>query len=185
MRRALLTAALFGALAAPAQAHITIIPAAARPGETRTLSFRVLNERQAATTKVDVYVPAGVKATPVARPGWSLAPAGDHFTWSADGPGDAISGEHAKDFQLRAGPFPHAGRVVFKALQYYDDGQIVRWIQDPKPDAERPAPVLQLTATGRAESSSGGSSSAGFAILGAVVLAGAGGGLLLLRRRRR
>ena len=37
-----------------------------------------------------------------------------------------------------------APRIVFKALQHYADGQVVRWIQDPDGRAERPAAVLDL-----------------------------------------
>ena len=37
--------------------------------------------------------------------------------------------------------------MVFKTLQHYSDGEVVRWIQEPQPNAaetERPAPVLKL-----------------------------------------
>ena len=42
-------------------------------------------------------------------------------------------------------------QIVFKALQTYSDGDIVRWIDEPADgvELEHPAPVLKLTkATG-------------------------------------
>ena len=36
-----------------------------------------------------------------------------------------------EDFKVRLGPLPDEPRIVFKALQHYADGQVVRWIQDP------------------------------------------------------
>jgi hypothetical protein len=39
-------------------------------------------------------------------------------------------------------------QVVFKALQTYSDGTVVRWIDEPTTDGtepEKPAPVLKLT----------------------------------------
>ena len=49
-----------------------------------------------------------------------------------------------EEFKVRLGPLPDRGQIVFKALQYYADGQVVRWIQNPTEDAERPAAVLDL-----------------------------------------
>ncbi len=185
MRRALVTVLLFGLLAPAASAHVTVIPATARPGETRALTFRVLNERDdAETVRVELFIPAGVHATAADRPGWTRVESPGKVDWTA-GPGAAIGGAGAKDFEVRAGPFPHAARVVFKVLQHYSDGQIVRWIQDPDPGADRPAPYVQLTATGRPEPSGGGSSATGFAILAALLALAAGAAAVLLRRRRR
>jgi LPXTG-motif cell wall-anchored protein len=181
---ALLAAALFGLLAPAASAHVTVIPAAARPGETRALTFRVLNERDdAKTVRVDLFLPAGVRAKAADRRGWTRVDKPGEIDWIA-GADAAIGGAGAKDFELRVGPLPKSGRVVFKVLQHYSDGQIVRWIQDPDPGADRPAPFVQLTASGR-PATSGGSSAAGFAILAALLALAAGAGALLLRRRRR
>ncbi|WP_051323839.1 DUF1775 domain-containing protein [Candidatus Solirubrobacter pratensis] len=186
MKRALATLAAFALLAAPASAHVTVLPATARPGESRTLTFRVLNERDGATTvAVDLFLPRGVTGKPADRPGWTMLDGGAEVHWSAKDASAAIGGESSKDFELAVGPLPKAQRVVFKVLQHYSDGEVVRWIQDPQPGAERPAPVLQLTATGRPAAAGGSSSAAGFAILAAVVVAAAGGALGLLRRRRR
>jgi Domain of unkown function (DUF1775) len=53
------------------------------------------------------------------------------------------------NFPVSAGPFPEdADRLVFKAVQTYSNGEVVRWIQDApegRPEPERPAPILTLT----------------------------------------
>ncbi len=187
MRLLALTAAVFALAASAASAHVTVIPASARPGEARTLTFRVLNERDdAQTVGVEVFIPAGVSATPGARRGWTMVDKGGSVEWTADSPSDAIGGSTAKDFDLRVGPLPHANRLVFKVLQRYSTGDVVRWIQDPSPGADRPAPVVELTATGRPRPAGGSSSAAtGWALLAALAAAVAGGGALILRRRRR
>ncbi len=187
MRLLALTAAVFVLVASAASAHVTVIPASARPGEARTLTFRVLNERDdAQTVGVELFIPAGVTADPGARRGWTAVDKGGSVEWTADSPSDAIGGSTAKDFDLRVGPLPHAGRLVFKVLQRYSSGDVVRWIQDPSPGADRPAPVVELTATGR-PSKPGGSSSAtaGWALLAVLAAGAAAGAALILRRRRR
>jgi uncharacterized protein YcnI len=181
VRRALATLAAFLVLAPAASAHVTVIPAAARPGETRTLTLRVLNERaDANTVGVQVFIPAGTRFEAKPRARWTTATKPGEVDWTAE-TGESIGGETAKDFQLTVGPLPRTERLVLKVLQRYSDGEIVRWIQDPKDGAERPAPFVQLTRATEKSSSS----AAGFAILAAVVVVAAGGVLLLLRRRRR
>jgi periplasmic copper chaperone A len=116
-----------------------------------------------------------------------------------------------QEFPVSAGPLPATDKLVFKALQTYSDGNVVRWIEEPGADGkepEHPAPVLKLkpkattspspgvepvagsgdsgAAGGDAESASG---SAGllFGVAGLVAgLAGfVLGGLAFLRTRRR
>jgi uncharacterized protein YcnI len=186
MRLLALAGLLFFAVVSAASAHVTVIPSAARPGETRALTFRVLNERSDATTVgVDLFIPAGVTARAADRRGWTKLDSGTQVQWKADSPADAISGEQSKDFEVTVGPLPDEKQVVFKVLQHYSTGEVVRWIQDPTPDADRPAPVLQLTATGRPQSSGGSSSAAGWAVLAVVAVLAIGAGALILRRRAR
>jgi len=172
-------------LAPAADAHVTVMPATARPGQTVTLNFRVLNERSdARTVGIDIFVPPGLHATASDRRGWTRADRPREFSWTADGSGAAIGGSSAKDFELRVGPLPQSSSVVFKALQHYSDGAVVRWIQTSA-GGDRPAPVLRLSATGQAGGGGGGGSSgAAFAIPVLVVLLLLGGGVLLRRRAR-
>jgi uncharacterized protein YcnI len=129
---------------ASALAHVTVLPESSRPGQIADLTFRVPNERDdAATIGVDVFLPGGVPAKVEPHEGWTATRVGDEVRWVADG-GHSIRPGRMEDFKVRLGPFPQAPRIVFKALQHYADGQIVRWIQDPTTDAERPAAVLDL-----------------------------------------
>ncbi|HZP29780.1 MAG TPA: DUF1775 domain-containing protein, partial [Acidimicrobiia bacterium] len=52
-------------------------------------------------------------------------------------------------FTVFGGPLPtKTGKLVFKALQTYSDGSVVRWIETPTkgaPAPENPAPTLTLT----------------------------------------
>jgi uncharacterized protein YcnI len=184
MRLLALVGLVFFAAASAASAHVTVIPSAARPGETRVLTFRVVNERSdAATVAVELFMPAGIAAQPADLRGWTRAESGSRVTWTANGASDAISGERSRDFEVKAGPLPDRRQLVFKVLQHYSSGEVVRWIQDPSPDADRPAPVLQLTSTGRPQSSGGSSSAAGWAVLALVAVVAIGGAALILRRR--
>jgi periplasmic copper chaperone A len=170
---------------APAGAHITVKPATAKPGATVPLAFEVLNEREDATTVgVSVFLPAGLKTVDVPpHTGWKATVkrgAATEIDWTLTRQAAAIAGTRAQDFAVTLGPLPHGRQVVFKALQTYADGQVVRWIQDPGPDADRPAPALALGA----RSGGGGSSSLGFVVLAAVIAAAMAAGVLLARRRR-
>ena len=189
MRRGVL-AALVALLLAPAlaYAHITIIPSAAKPGSTAALAFVVPNEREdAVTVGLSVFLPPGLKTVDVPpHTGWKSAvkrgPGGtvSEIDWTLSRQAAAIGGTDAQDFAATLGPLPQGDQVVFKALQRYADGQVVRWIQDPEPDAERPAAVLSL---GQG-SSSGGSSSLGFVALAVVLVLAMTVGILVARRRR-
>jgi uncharacterized protein YcnI len=150
------------ALPAAASAHVTLQPSTAPADGFTRLDVRVPNERDdAATVKVDVQLPPGfafVSYEP--RPGWKVAVKRAkaeqpieveggfevdeevrQITWSGGriGPGEFV------DFGLSLRmPKGEAGdKLTFKALQTYDDGDVVRWI-GPE-DADEPAPIVTLT----------------------------------------
>ena len=150
------------ALPAAASAHVTLQPSTAPADGFTRLDVRVPNERDdAATVKVDVQLPPGfafVSYEP--RPGWKVtvqrAKAEQpieveggfevdeevrRITWQGGriGPGEFV------DFGLSLRmPKGEAGdKLTFKALQTYDDGDVVRWI-GPE-DADEPAPIVTLT----------------------------------------
>ena len=163
-------AVLVLALAGPASAHVTVNPNAATKGGYTKVSFRVPTESDtASTTKVEVNLPT---TTPIASvslkplPGWTaatvksklatpvktddgeLTEAVSKITWTA-GAGSEIKPGQFQEFDVSLGPLPDADQVVFKALQTYSDGTVVRWIDEPTTDGsepEKPAPVLKLTA---------------------------------------
>jgi periplasmic copper chaperone A len=158
------------ALAGPAFAHVTITPGSAPQGSTAELTFKVPNEEsKAATVELQVQVPT---AHPIAQflvkpvPGWtvtvqtitlpkpivtddgSFTTAVSEVTWK----GGTIQPGQYQDFSVSADPLPSGvGQLVFKAVQTYSNGDVVRWIDLPQagqPDPEHPAPVLTLTAAG-------------------------------------
>jgi uncharacterized protein YcnI len=172
--RALLVAGGAGigvvALAGTAFAHVTITPGSAPQGSTAELTFTVPNEEStAATVEVQIQVPT---ARPIAQflvkpvPGWtvsvqtvtlakpvvtddgSFTTAVSEVTWTG---GKILPGQF-QDFSVSADPLPSGiSQLVFKALQTYSNGDVVRWIDVPQagqPDPEHPAPVLTLTPAG-------------------------------------
>jgi periplasmic copper chaperone A len=170
-------------LAAPASAHVTVIPDVARPGDTVALTFRVPNERDdAATVGLDLFLPPGVPAKFAPHPGWSRQDLGDgHIVWTVQAPDKVIGPGRTQDFKVTLGPLPQQNRITFKALQHYADGQIVRWIQTSSPDDERPAAFLDLSGKGAGKKDKG----AWPLYVGAVAVIVAVVTLALFRRRRR
>jgi hypothetical protein len=70
------------------------------------------------------------------------------ITWTAEGPTGIKPGEF-DEFAISLGPLPTEGdELVFKAVQTYSDGEVVRWIDEATGDeeVERPAPIVTLTA---------------------------------------
>ena len=155
MRRSIFGAAAALALLMPstAGAHVTLQPDAAPAGGFTRLDVRVPNERDdAGTTKVDVQLPPGfgfVSYEPV--PGWDVKVArkGEQvtrITWTGRGEQGVVEPGQFQDFGLSLKmPDGEGGeKLTFKALQTYDDGEVVRWI-GPE-DADEPAPVVTLEA---------------------------------------
>lgn len=158
------------AFAAPASAHVSVSSADATQGGYGKAVFRVPTESDtASTTKVEVFLP---DATPIASvstmpvPGWTAATttkklttplktddgevteAVTTVTWTASQAGAIKPGEF-QEFPLSLGPLPKTDQLVFKAIQTYSDGKVVRWIEEQAPGAAEPtnpAPVLKLVA---------------------------------------
>jgi uncharacterized protein YcnI len=155
------------ATALPAAAHVTVNPKEANQGGFAKLAFRVPNERDKATTKLEVAFPdkdaiANVSYKPL--PGWKVAvtkkkldkpikvhgedvsEAVDRVTWTADSAATAIQPGQFQEFEVSVGPLPEVDQLVFKALQTYDGGEVVRWIDETtgSEEPEHPAPVLKL-----------------------------------------
>jgi uncharacterized protein YcnI len=156
-----------------AAAHVTVNPGSLPQGGFGRVAFRVPNESPtAATTKVEIFLPdehpiRSVSTMPV--PGWTVKVtmrtldepiAGGHggettevvsqITWTAKGADNAISQGQFQEFPVSLGPLPETDQLVFKALQTYSDGNVVRWIEEPAEgrELELPAPVLRLAPAG-------------------------------------
>jgi uncharacterized protein YcnI len=192
------------AVAVPAFAHVGITPSSAPAGSAAELTFRVPDEEvTAATVELQVKIPTG---HPIAQllvkpvPGWTASvttialaqpiatddgtfdSAVSEVTWRG---GKILPGQF-QDFSVSADPLPSAiGELVFKAIQTYSNGDVVRWIdltQPGEPAPEHPAPVLTLTAGPSADSgdaggtavASGTDGSAGDDVTVAILLGAAG-----------
>jgi uncharacterized protein YcnI len=151
----------------PAWAHVTVQPGSAPQGGFATFAFQVPNERDnASTVQLEVEFPsdhpipfvsvepvsgwtADVQKTqldpPVEAEGEEITEAVATITWS----GGAIAPGEFQQFLVSAGPLPDdTDHLEFKAIQTYDNGDVVRWIQETPEGGEEPefpAPVLELT----------------------------------------
>ncbi|GAB3107282.1 YcnI family protein [Streptomyces calidiresistens] len=151
--------------AGTAAAHVTVDPAEVPGGGYRTVNVKVPNERDdASTVEVELYLDtdhpiASVMPQPV--PGWDIEietteldePLEMHgrqitevpsrIVWS----GGEINPGMFQQFPISMGRLPSdADRLVLNAIQTYDSGEVVRWIDEPTDDAEHPAATLTLTA---------------------------------------
>ncbi|BFV58175.1 YcnI family protein [Kitasatospora sp. CMC57] len=216
------------ALAGPAFAHVTVQPGSTPQGGYSAVAFRVPNESDTASTvKLEVNLPldhpmASVRTQPI--PGWTatlekskldkplkshgkdITEAVSKITWTADA-GTKIGPGQYQDFSVSLGAMPtDTEKLTFKALQTYDNGDVVRWIDETKdgqPEPAKPAPVLTLTKAAAAGDHHAGSADAAkdqgadhtatssddstartLGVVGIVVgVIGAGLGVLGLRRK--
>ncbi|MFF9346511.1 YcnI family protein [Streptomyces sp. NPDC014734] len=162
-------------LAGTASAHVSVQPQGeAAKGGYATVNIKVPNERDnASTIKLEVSFPTDhplASVTPQAVPGWDIEvtrsklakplemhgqkinEAVSKVTWTATGGKDdaGIRPGYFQQFPLSLGQLPEdADQLVLKAVQTYDNKEVVRWIEEQKEGAdepESPAPVLKLTA---------------------------------------
>jgi periplasmic copper chaperone A len=159
MRRVIVSgvaaAAALVAAAAPAAAHNEWEPSTAAPGSVVDLTLSVAGEQpDAGTTTVELFFPAPITVAALpAVPGWTatlmdgqVGEPASGVTWTGGPtPGDV-------ELPIRLGPLPsEPGRLQFKTVQTYDNGEVDRWIDEwpegaPEPPA--PGPVLDLVAGG-------------------------------------
>jgi uncharacterized protein YcnI len=137
---------------ARADAHVTLAPRTVSPGGTVEFTIRCPDESAtAATVKLVVQLPvdarlAGVRVPAV--PGWHSRTtvrdgAVDTITWE----GGAIKPHEVGYFHLVAAVPATSGPLPFKAVQTYDDGHVVRWIDERapgEPEPPFPAPVVDV-----------------------------------------
>ncbi|HEX4246623.1 MAG TPA: YcnI family protein [Pseudonocardia sp.] len=208
-------------LAGTASAHVTANPNTASQGGNAKIAFRTPNEEDSANTvKLELTFPTdhpipSVLVEPV--PGWTatvdkanlatpittddgqVTQAVSKITWS----GGQITPGQFQDFNVSLESLPSdTDQLVFKAVQTYSNGDVVRWIDltpPGGPEPAHPAPTLTLTkasgddapagagspapAASPPPSSSGGGAGVTLGIIGAILgLVGAVLGALALRR---
>jgi uncharacterized protein len=160
-------------LSSPSFAHVSVQPeGAAAKGSYATVAFKVPNERDnASTTKLEVNFPADhplasvmpqpvqgwdVKVTrskldkPLDLHGRQVDEAVTKVVWTAEDKKGGIAPGFFQKFPVSVGPLPEdADELVFKALQTYSNGEVVRWIElqeEGQEEPDSPAPVLALSA---------------------------------------
>jgi periplasmic copper chaperone A len=160
--RRLLLATLAGALLFPqaAAAHVTLNPREWEAGGFARFAVRVPNERpNADTTEVTVQFPEGViSASFQPIPGWKrtvematldepVEVFGEQVTekiasvtWSGGRIAPGEFQEFGVSFQVPETP---GESLIFPSLQTYSNGEVVRWV-DPDPEAETPAPQVEV-----------------------------------------
>jgi uncharacterized protein YcnI len=145
-RLLLITATFVCASAMPAFAHTSFTPDEAGPGTLVRTTLHAADERDDATiTQVELFFPEGVLIPAgelVSGPGWTGTVFPERILWT----GGTADGD--QEFQMTLGPLPdQPGRLQFRVLQTYSNGDVDRWIQEwPAGAAEpdMPGPVIDL-----------------------------------------
>jgi uncharacterized protein YcnI len=154
----------------PAWAHVSVSPSTAAQGAFVTLTFQVPNEiDDANTSKLVVQFPedpvfTSARTKPI--PGWTATiqkanlttPLTDDeggsineriasITWTA-AEGQGIKPPEFQQFLVSTRMPEGADEVLFPAIQTYDNGEEVRWVQQTPeggPEPDNPAPAVELT----------------------------------------
>jgi uncharacterized protein YcnI len=169
MRRIAIALAAALALLAPAaaQAHVSVHPNEVPIGSFATLDIRVPNEMESASTiKLAVQVPPGfLDISTEYMPGWTakvltsklakpvqtddgeVTEQVREIVWTGDGKQGTIPPGQFVNFPISTEiPGKQGEELPFKVLQYYDNGEVVRWIGGPS--SAEPAPRIDVTAPG-------------------------------------
>ena len=181
MRRIAFAVAVLGALLAPAavQAHVSLHPNEVPTGAFATLDIRVPNESEDANTvKLAVQFPPGFLDVPTEyMPGWTakvktsklakpvqtedgeVTEQVREIIWTGHGQQGKIPPGQFLNFPISTVIPGKAGEeLTFKTLQYYDNGEVARWIGPPESD--EPAPQIAITAAGGVLQDAAGSETA-------------------------
>jgi uncharacterized protein YcnI len=170
MRRITIPLIAVLAAAAPpaaASAHVSLHPNEVPTGAYATLDLRVPNESDKANTvKIAVQLPSGfTDVSPEFMPGWTpkirtvklakpvqsddgpITEGVREIVWEGKGADGKIPPGQFLNFPISTEiPGKAGSTITFKVLQYYDDGEVARWIGPLSSD--EPAPDIDVTAAG-------------------------------------
>ena len=137
--------------ASPAWAHVEVSADKTQAGATNvTVTFHGEAESTTAGIRSEqVFLPESITASQIhlakAPAGWTFTAAPDSFTVA----GPALPKGTDAQWSVLIDKLPAtASQLVFKTIETYGDGEVVRWIteqQPGQPEPEHPAPVLKLT----------------------------------------
>jgi uncharacterized protein YcnI len=114
------------ALAAPAAAHVTLVPVFVEANVTTRIELDVPNERPDAMTGLTLTVPGNIEiVSSEAPPGWRASAGDRRASWS----GGRLGSEQTLRFPVTVLARGPAGTRRVAASQTYGDGATVRWAQ--------------------------------------------------------
>jgi uncharacterized protein YcnI len=136
---------VIAAAAPPAAGHVQVRPNTAAPDDAVLFEVLVPNERENRTVELELAIPAGVLPFSYEdTPGWRrelrLNPNQSirSIVWRG-----RLQTDGYVRFGFLASTPPREGEIAWKAVQTYDDGTKVRWIEPP--DGEQPAAVTMVS----------------------------------------
>lgn len=133
-----------------ASAHVTVYPSETSQGSYEKFTVRVPSEKDIATVKVEVKIPAEAEISRFEpKPGWKYDLTKDAASgkitsvlWTAEGSG--LTSTEFGEFNMQGKVGSNASQIVWKAYQTYQDGSVVEWTGAPGSD--KPASVTQVKA---------------------------------------
>jgi uncharacterized protein YcnI len=200
LRRALVAASLVGAVSAllptAANAHVTVWPRAASHGAYERYVVRVPNEKDVATTRVEIRFPAAVRISSFLDvPGWKLEVVTDSAgkitgaVWTGN-----LPPKRFVEFPFVAVNPKEGASVAWPAFQTYEGNQIVEWTGpegsktpvsvttlSPRPATGAAADSAARASAAATDANGGGSSMPLYLSLAALALALVSLGLSLRR----
>lgn len=131
-------------LPAGAFAHVTVTPKQSTPGAWEKYEIRVPNEKQVATTGLEVRFPAGLRIVSFEdKPGWTIEPLRNAqgaivgARWSGQ-----LPPERFVEFGVVAVNPKAGGELLWSAAQTYADGTVADW--SGAAGSPKPAPRVSL-----------------------------------------
>jgi len=144
MSRLICLTAIFATMVVTAFAHVTVQPKQSMPGATQRYALRVPTEKFVPTVRVEVEFPSNLNVTAIeAKTGWKIEQ-------KRDGSGritrvtlnGSLSPSESTQFYFTARNPVNEGKLVFKAIQIYEDGTKSEWTGGE--GSRTPAPVVEL-----------------------------------------
>ena len=130
--------ALLGGGAAPAMAHVDVLPTEVAQGEALEFTIRVPNERDIPTTRVQVDFPPQITVYSFAAPppGWTMRTVrGPDKRFTRVVYTGSLPVSQYVDFQVLGTPF-ESGTALWKTRQTYADGAVKPWTAAPEKPGE-------------------------------------------------
>jgi len=192
--RTLLLLAVMAVTAVQLMAHAVVYPASAKPGAYERYVLRVPNEREVATTRVEITFPSNMTVVSFGDvPGWTIEVQTDSAqriigaVWTGN-----LPAKRFVELPFIAVNPKTAATITWPAFQTYADGERVEWTGAVGSD--RPASVTQIgdadaatpadTAVLEASDDSGSAKLPLFTAIGALVIALVAMGLAIGARGR-